>query len=102
MLTLFGAGLLVGAVLLVIIPEGALVILSGQVHAALNEKDNDGDGVDTEALQGSKFYDQESVAKCLGLPMAIGFFSMALFDTIAKIVTLNASSSDSESKSARQ
>ena len=46
-LTIFGAGLLVGAVLLVIIPEGVLVILSGQVHAAL-QKHADNDHVNAE------------------------------------------------------
>lgn len=36
-LTLFGAGLLVGVVMLIIIPEGVIVILSGHVHAPMHK-----------------------------------------------------------------
>lgn len=67
---------------MVIIPEGVLVILSGQVHAALHESENK--EVSSEQLQASDFYDPELLTKFIGLPMLIGFFIMLLFDVLAK------------------
>ena len=85
LVSIFGAGLLVGAALLIIIPEGLMVLISSEIK--VGHKIEDGDGkVDPEFLQQNPYFDAEDLSKEIGIAITSGFVLMLIIDQISHML----------------
>ena len=85
LVSIFGAGLLVGAALLIIIPEGLMVLISSEIK--VGHKIEDGDGkVDPEFLQQNPYFDAEDLSKEIGIAITSGFVLMLIIDKISHML----------------
>ena len=85
LVSIFGAGLLVGAALLLIIPEGLMVLISSEIK--VGHKIEDGDGkVDPEFLQQNPYFDAEDLSKEIGIAITSGFVLMLIIDQISHML----------------
>ena len=79
---------MIGAALIIIIPEGIIVV----INSFINVKGPDGEAqtkdmeVDSEMLQRSSLFDSEEVSKCIGLCLAGGFILMIIIDKVSHIL----------------
>ena len=82
-MSIFGGGLLVGAAIIVIIPEGIKVLIKSYKH---NHLDDDGHGhiEPSEFLTQSDVIDTNGLGNCIGQSMAFGFAIMLIFDEMCK------------------
>lgn len=75
---MFGAGLLVGTALAVIIPEGvrSLVIESGGAHA--------NNGISNAFIEETHKHDQEHALSVIGYCLILGFIFMLIVDQVSR------------------
>jgi zinc transporter 9 len=85
MTSIYGAGLLVGAAFLIIIPEG-LGTLIGSFTKDGHDIDGQSHGgkIDPEALNKNEYVDVHGLGECVGLSMTLGFLLMLLIDECGK------------------
>ena len=82
LVSIFGAGLLVGAALLIIIPEGLMVLISSEIKVGHKIQEEDGK-VDPEFLQQNPYFDAEDLSKEIGIAITSGFVLMLIIDQIS-------------------
>jgi solute carrier family 39 (zinc transporter), member 9 len=86
LVSIFGAGLLVGAALLIIIPEGLMVLISSEIKVGSLEESAAGK-VDPEFLQQSPYFDAEDLSKEIGVALTSGFVLMLVIDQLSHMIT---------------
>jgi zinc transporter 9 len=82
LVSIFGAGLLVGAALLIIIPEGLMVLISSEIKVG-QKIDPVDDKIDPEFLQQNPYFDAEDLSKEIGVAITSGFVMMLIIDQIS-------------------
>ena len=87
MVSIFGAGLLVGAALLIIIPEGLMVLISSEITSGKKQEESSDDKVNPEFLQQNEFFDAEALSKEIGIALTSGFMLMMIIDQISHMVS---------------
>lgn len=86
MVSIFGAGLLVGAALLIIIPEGLMVLISSEIKVGQKTEQEEGK-IDPEFLQQNPYFDAEDLSKEIGIALTSGFVMMLVIDQISHMVS---------------
>ena len=83
-LAIYGAGLLVGAAMIVIIPEGCLVMISAMERIKSSKQDiiSNEDAGPAEILEGSQAFDTDDFSFSIGTSMSCGFSLMLIMDHI--------------------
>ena len=79
LVAIFGAGLLVGAALLIIIPEGLMVLISSEIKGKQKLEESE-DGINPEFLQKNPYFDAEDLSKEIGVALTSGFVLMMVID----------------------
>lgn len=80
---IIGAGLIVGAAFIIIVPEGVGTLIGSFTKTSL---DSDHDhhhghgGIDSEALSHNEVIDVHALGNCVGLSLVTGFILMLLVD----------------------
>jgi zinc transporter 9 len=83
LLSIYGAGLLVGAAFIIIIPEGLGTLIGSFTNInALDE--NASSGLDPEALSHNNVVNTHELGECVGLSMTFGFLLMLSIDEFNK------------------
>jgi len=83
----FGAGLMVGAALFIIIPEGILVLLNSYIkREASSAESPDFEDPDSELLQKNAIFDSEEAGKTMGCALGGGFILMVVIDKLSHMV----------------
>ena len=85
LVSIFGAGLLVGAALLIIIPEGLMVLISSEIKLG-HQIEEEQTKVDPEFLQQNPFFDAEDLSKEIGIAITSGFVLMLIIDQISHML----------------
>ena len=78
LMSIFGGGLLVGAALIIIVPEGIKVLIGSYKKSSLDQEEIEA----SEYLAGDNQIDTEGLGHCIGISMAFGFTLMLLFDEL--------------------
>jgi hypothetical protein len=78
LMSIYGGGLLVGAALIIIVPEGIKVLIGSYKKTSLDDEDIEA----AEYLAGDSDIDTEGLGHCIGISMACGFALMLLFDEL--------------------
>ena len=86
LVSIFGAGLLVGAALLIIIPEGLMVLISSEIKGG-QKLEQSNDKVNPEFLQQNQFFDAEDLSKEIGVALTSGFVMMLIIDQISHMIS---------------
>ena len=82
LINIFGGGLLVGAAIIIIVPEGVKVLINSY---KLDHGDDHHHHVEaSEFLAGSEVVDTEGFGQCIGVSMALGFSFMLVFDEFSR------------------
>jgi zinc transporter ZupT len=77
---IFGAGLLVGAAFIIIVPEGVGTLIGSYTKVALDTSEKNSHKIDSEALSHNDAVDVHALGNCVGLSLVAGFILMLLVD----------------------